>query len=238
MPSEPRSSDWPRHSSHPAPVVHLPGVEGAFHIKSAVSLVAPRRAAVKVNGNYPHNHERFELPAIQGFIALLDAERGSLLALMDSGEITGRRTAATSAVAAQALARADSRRLAIIGCGVQAHYQLEAFAPLFPLEAVALYDCVPQRAHEFASRIAAQGFLTGVAECAASAAATADIVITCTPSRAAVLRSEDVQPGCFIAAVGADSAGKQELAPELLQRARVVPDVLAQPCTWAICSTR
>jgi ornithine cyclodeaminase/alanine dehydrogenase-like protein (mu-crystallin family) len=55
-----------------------------------------------------------------------------------------------------------------------------------------------------------------------------DIVVTCTPSRRPLLSADDVPAGCFIAAVGADSEDKQELAPQLLARSVVVADVLEQ----------
>jgi alanine dehydrogenase len=209
------------------PVAHLDGLDGKFHIKAAVRSTDPRRAAVKVNGNFPHNPERHGSPAIQGFIALLDAERGAVLALMDSMEITARRTAACSALAAQLLAPANARRLALIGCGVQARYHIDALAPLFSLESVALYDRFAARATQFAGDLQGR-FDVEVQPSPAAAARGAQIVVTATPSRTALLDASDVDAGCFIAGVGADSAGKQELSPALLGRARVVPDVLAQ----------
>jgi ornithine cyclodeaminase/alanine dehydrogenase len=209
-------------------VGHLAGLDGAFHIKAAISSTSPRRAAVKINGNFPHNFVRHGLPVIQGFIALLDGERGRLLALMDSIEITARRTAATSALAAQRLARGESRRLALIGCGVQARYHLEALAELYRFDSVALYDRSAERAADLAQQVQANNFVADVRSSAHAATLGADIIVTSTPSRAALLGADDVSAGCFIAAIGADSAGKQELAPELLHRARVVPDVLAQ----------
>ncbi len=209
------------------PVAHLDGLDGKFHIKAAVRSTHPHRAAVKVNGNFPHNAARHELPVIQGFIALLDAERGAVLALMDSTEITARRTAACSALAAQRLAPANARHLALIGCGVQARYHVEALAQLFSLESIALYDNVAERAIELAGDLQDR-FNVEVQPSPAAAARGAQIIVTATPSRTALLDASDVDAGCFIAGVGADSAGKQELSPALLGRARVVPDVLAQ----------
>jgi alanine dehydrogenase len=213
---------------HTPSVSHLAGLDGAFHIKAAISLTFPRRAAVKINGNFPQNVARCGLPVIQGFIALLDGECGRILALMDSIEITARRTAATSALAAQQLARAESRRLAFIGCGVQARYHFEAFAELYRFDSVALYDRSAEHATELAHRVQDAGLPADVRTSARAAALSADIIVTSTPSRAALLGLEDVCAGAYIAAVGADSGGKQELAPALLRRARVVPDVLAQ----------
>ncbi|HEV8333720.1 MAG TPA: hypothetical protein VGQ22_20005, partial [Steroidobacteraceae bacterium] len=105
-------------------VGHLPGVGGIFHIKSAQRSGSPSLAAIKVNGNFPGNVAQRQLPTIQGFVALLDAECGCVLALMDSIEITARRTAAATALAAKYLAKPGSRTLAMIGCGVQARYHV------------------------------------------------------------------------------------------------------------------
>ena len=178
-------------------VSHLAGLDGAFHIKAAISTTSPRRAAVKVNGNFPHNLVRHGLPVIQGFIALLDSERGRLLALMDSIEITARRTAATSALAAQHLARGQSRRLALIGCGVQARYHLEALAELYRFDSVALYDRSPERAADLAQKVQDSGLLADVKSSARAATLGADIIVTATPSRAAFLDVDDVCAGCL-----------------------------------------
>jgi alanine dehydrogenase len=210
------------------PVGHIAGYGGMFHIKSAVRTAPPRRTVVKVNGNFPGNDALEGPPVIQGFIALLDATNGTLLALMDSGEITGRRTAAASALAAQLLARADSRRLALIGCGTQARFHLDVLCRVYALEVVELFDVRVERAESLAHRIRSLGIVARVHDSARRAVRTADIIVTTTPARAPVLDASDVPAGCFVAAAGADSAGKQELDPALLLRARVVPDVLAQ----------
>jgi ornithine cyclodeaminase/alanine dehydrogenase-like protein (mu-crystallin family) len=212
------------------PVAHVRGFDGAFHIKSATALEAPRRLAIKINGNFPDNRSRHGLPTIQGVIALFDAECGRLLALMDSVEVTAQRTAAASVVAAQSFADPQARRLAFIGCGTQARYHLAAFLAAFPILSVACYDIDAEAANRFAGDVAARGLDARVASSAHAAADQADIIVTCTASRVPVLGRDDVGPGCFIAAVGADDPRKHEIAPEMLQRARVVPDVLAQAC--------
>ena len=74
-------------------------------------------------------------------------------------------------------------------------------------------------------------FLYPIARAAAhpaDAVARADIIVTCTTARAPILGPDDVAPGQFIAAVGADSEGKHELDARLLARARVVTDLTAQ----------
>jgi ornithine cyclodeaminase/alanine dehydrogenase-like protein (mu-crystallin family) len=212
------------------PVAHARGFDGAFHIKSATALELPRRVAIKINGNFPDNRSRHGLPTIQGVIALFDAECGRLLALMDSVEVTAQRTAAASVVAAQLLANPQAQRLAFIGCGTQARYHLAAFLAAFPIRSVACHDIDMEAATRFAGDVAARGLDADVASSAHAAADQADIIVTCTASRVPVLGRDDVAPGCFIAAVGADDPRKHEIAPELLLAARVVPDVLAQAC--------
>ena len=209
-------------------VGHVRGFDGAFHIKSATGSTSPRRAVVKLNANFPANPSRYGLPTIQGVIALFDADRGSLLALMDSVEVTAQRTAAASVVAARLLAKVQASRLAFIGCGMQAHYHLAAFLAAFPIRTLACYDVDAEAAKRIAGSAMAKGLDVTIAGSARSATERADIVVTCTVSRVPILDRGDVQPGCFIAAVGADAPGKHEIAPELMHYARVVPDVLAQ----------
>jgi ornithine cyclodeaminase/alanine dehydrogenase-like protein (mu-crystallin family) len=212
-------------------VGHVPASQGgAFHIKAAASQARGGRAAIKVNGNFPGNAAH-GLPTIQGFIALLDANRGSVLALMDSMEITARRTAAASALAASRLASPRSARLGIVGCGVQARYHLEALQDLFAFSSLACHDLDEKRAGALAAFARASGLDAHVVSSAREAARDAQILLTCTTSTRALLGMEDVPAGCFVAAVGADNPGKQELDPALLRKARVVPDVLAQAST-------
>jgi alanine dehydrogenase len=93
--------------------------DGGFHVKTAGLPYADRPYfAAKVNANFPRNDERFGLPTIQGVIALFDAEKGRVLALLDSAQITSVRTGAAPAVAARYLARPDAHTATICGCGV------------------------------------------------------------------------------------------------------------------------
>src|SRR5262245_14096934 len=121
-------------------VAHVPAVGGMFRVKSAQRGGSPALAAIKVNGNFPQNVIQRGLPTIQGFVALLDAQCGCVLALMDSIEITARRTAAATALAAKSLAEPGSQALAMIGCGVQAAYHVEALRDVAPIESIAFCD--------------------------------------------------------------------------------------------------
>ena len=213
---------------HVPQVGHAPGFDGAFHVKAATQLDPPRRVAIKLNANFPANPSRHGLPTIQGVIVLFDADNGRVLALMDSVEVTAQRTAAASVVAARLLARPRAQRLALIGCGTQARYHFAALLDAFPIRSVACHDIRTDAADRLAAHALALGLEAHVASSVQAAAEGADIVVTCTASQTPILQRDDVGPGCFVAAVGADSPSKHEIAAELLRRACVVPDVLAQ----------
>ena len=116
---------------------------GGLHVKTARLTGAKNYIAVKLNTNFPQNYTRFGLPTIQGVIVLCDADNGRVLAVLDSMEITIKRTAAATAVAAKYLARKNSSVAAICGCGEQGHAHLRALSLMFPLRKVYAFDIDP-----------------------------------------------------------------------------------------------
>jgi alanine dehydrogenase len=214
---------------------HSPGVlsmhveGGGFHVKAGTLDLKRRYFAAKVNGNFPSNFDKFGLPTIQGVIVLSDAENGTPLAIMDSRDVTSLRTAAATAVAAKYLARRDSRTVTICGCGEQGRLQLKALACVHQLETVFAYDARPEQAKAYAIELASELKIAvkPVMELA-TFARQSDICVTCTPSQQPLLGLDDVKPGTFIAAIGADSPRKQEIHPSLMAQSKLVCDVLEQ----------
>ena len=205
---------------------------GGFHVKAAAFSLSRPYFAAKLNANFSENPRRFGLPTIQGVVALFDAENGRPLALMDSIEITLRRTAAATAVAAKHLARPDSAVALVCGCGAQGRAQLEALARVLPIRRAFAVDSDTRAAERFAQELApALGIEIVPAPDPGSALKKADVAVTCTTSRCAFLRREDVPPGLFLAAVGADAPDKQELDPEILRAGRLVVDSREQCAT-------
>ena len=207
----------------------MPSVDGGFHIKTAMMETPARYFAAKLNGNFFRNRERFAMPNIQGLIVLADARNGFPLAVMDSIEITILRTGAATAVAAKYLARPESRVATICGCGTQGRIQLRALTRVLPLQHVYAFDVIGARALELAEELSAklQLEIEPVHDLAA-ATRRSDLCVTCTPARQFFLRKEDLAPGTFVAAVGADSEEKQELDPRILASAQVVADIREQ----------
>ena len=210
--------------------LHVP--DGGFHVKAAGLPLSRLYVAVKLNANFPDNGPRRGLPTIQGVIALADGETGRPLALMDSMEITVLRTGAATAVAARHLARADARVATIVGCGRQGRIQLAALARVRPLERAYAVDTDAAAARRFAEETSARLRLdVRPAGSAAETAPLSAICVTCTSSRAPLLRRDDIAAGTFIAAVGADSEDKIEIDPGLMAAGTIVVDSLEQCAT-------
>jgi alanine dehydrogenase len=210
--------------------IHVSG--GGFHIKAGVLQLGRAYFAAKTNANFPENPARYGLPTIQGVIVLSDAERGTPLAVLESGELTARRTAAATAVAAKHLARLDATTVTVVGCGVQGEVQLRALVRVRSIRAVNAYDLDGARAQAFAQSLGTElGVEVHAVTDLSAAARESDIVVTCTTARHAVLNSADVRSGAFVAGVGADNPEKQELDPQLLATSTVVVDVLEQAAT-------
>lgn len=203
----------------------LPG--GGLHVKTAVFEAGqPARSylAAKLNVNLPGNPDRHGLPTIQGLVALLDVETGVPLAVIDSMTVTVIRTAAATAVAAKHLALPGATRLTIIGCGAQAFHQVVAIHRVRALSWIRTIDPNRSAAVRLAARLVeALGVDASPAE-AFTGVSESDIVVTCTPATVPVLSDGDLRPGTFVAAVGADSERKSEIAPALMARAVVVTD--------------
>jgi alanine dehydrogenase len=212
--------------------MHIPACDGGFHAKGALVRLDRSFVAVKLNGNFPANPRRDGLPTIQGVVLLCDADDGSVLCVMDSIEITLRRTAAASALAARYLARPDADCVAICGCGAQGRAQLTALVDVLPIRRAIAWDLDFDKAEEYAKDIRALLGLdvTAVKE-PADATRSSTVIVTATSARMPFLMRDMVPDGAFVAAVGADSPEKSEVAPELMAEATIVADVIAQAAT-------
>lgn len=206
----------------PAKSIGLHAATGTFHIKAAAADVF----VAKINANFPQNPTRHALPTIQGVIVVMDMERGTPLAILDSALVTTLRTAAATAIAARYLAVADAATVTIAGCGTQGRASLESLRLVRSIRKVYAYDMNEAAADRFAREMDAHA-VTSLED----AIADSDIVVTCTTARAPILDVHHLHPGLFIAAVGADNPEKQELAPGVLRSSRVVVDILEQAAT-------
>jgi len=199
---------------------------GSIHVKAGLLPGSHRVFAAKVNVNLPDNWSAHRLPTIQGLVLLADAQDGRPLAVMDSMALTGLRTAATAVLAAGFGANPKSKSAAIIGCGAQAKYLLDAFRTAFLLEHVSVFDVDRARAETFAISNATQTCPVTALPSVRAAVEGVDICVTCTTAKSPVLTDDNALNGCFVAAVGADNPEKQEIDPALMRRARILVDDL------------
>jgi alanine dehydrogenase len=177
---------------------------------------------------HPGNPAR-GLLTVMAKIILNDPGTGLEFADLDGTHITDYRTGAAGGIAVRYLARTDASRLGLIGAGAQARTQVAAILKVRPIQEIVVYDRHLTCSRPFAEETAARyGIAVRPTENPAEAVSGQDIVVTTTPSRTSVVAREWVAPGTHINAIGADAAGKQELAPAILTNAKVVVDDWAQ----------
>lgn len=210
------------------PVLRLdiPEHRGEVDVKTAHIPGLPH-FAIKISPGFFGN-PALGLPSTNGMMVVLSATTGLVQALLlDNGYLTDLRTAAAGAVAADALARPDAHRAAILGAGMQARLQLRALMLVRPVSRAAVWARDPAKARAFADDMsAALSIPVTAAERADQAVRDADLIVTTTPSETPILH--DAAPGAHITAMGSDAPHKNEIAPDLLARALYVADRLAQ----------
>ncbi len=216
----------------PAPgILGVRATGGGLHVKAGLLPGNRNYFVAKLNANFPGNNAHFGLPTIQGVIVVFDAENGVPLAILDSIDITIKRTAAASAVAAKYLARKESSVATICGCGQQGRAQLLAVLLVLPLTKIYAFDINKRAAIDFRNELSPELKIDiELVRDLPSAIQKSDVCITCTTANESFVCKEDVSPGTFIAAVGADNEDKQEIDSALIASAKVVADSLEQSC--------
>ncbi|RFU11772.1 ornithine cyclodeaminase family protein [Rhodobacteraceae bacterium W635] len=188
---------------------------------------------LKSGGYWPGNATK-GLTNHQSTMVLFDPDSGRPRALVGGNLLTALRTAAASAVSIRHLAREDARVLGIMGAGHQAAFQMRAAVRQRRFDKVLGWNRNPERLARLADTAEELG-LPFEAVDPETLGARADVIITITSSFAALLEAGHVRPGTHLACMGTDTAGKQEVDPALLVRARVFTDEVAQAITLGEC---
>jgi ectoine utilization protein EutC len=208
--------------------LEIPSARGEFHIKTAHIEGVPH-VAVKVASGFFDNPSR-GLPSGSGMMAVFDAATGLPAALLlDNGFLTDIRTGAAGAVAAECLARESIRTVGVIGSGLQARHQVRCLRSVRSFTRIVAWSPTAEHLHAYCREMRADGYDACAAASVEAVCAEADILITTTPSRTPLVRAEWLREGLHVTALGSDSPGKRELAPECLDIADlVVVDRFAQ----------
>lgn len=175
----------------------------------------------KIVSVFAQNQER-GLASIHGIVLMLDPETGIPMAIMDGTYLTALRTGAGSGVATRALARDDARVLTVFGAGGQARAQIEAVRAVRPIEEVRVVSRGGTSARALAAEL--EGVEARAVDDPVEAARGADVICAATTSSTPVFPTDAADPGVHVNGVGSFKPDMQEIAGELLLRARVFVD--------------
>jgi len=169
----------------------------------------------------------------QGVVVAYDGETGAVSCIADAEPVTKIRTACATAVATDALARADAGVLAVFGTGVQADAHLRALPLVRSFREILIWGRSSEKTRQFADEMSKELGRTIIAvPDGEEAASRADVICTVTSSSEPVLLGEWVRPGTHVNLVGSSHLGPVEVDTELVVKARYVadyrPGVLAQ----------
>ncbi|MFT6273349.1 MAG: ornithine cyclodeaminase [Dinoroseobacter sp.] len=174
-----------------------------------------------VNGHPANLARGFQTVAAFGGLARVD--NGYPILLSEMTVLTALRTAATSAMAARALAVPGATVMGMIGNGAQCEFQALAMAEVMGILSVRLWDVDPAATAKAAHNLAGQGLDVVVCASAEEAVAGAQILTTCTADKqfATILSDNMVGTGVHLNAIGGDCPGKTELHRDILLRSSI-----------------
>ncbi|MGH7076323.1 MAG: ornithine cyclodeaminase family protein [Stellaceae bacterium] len=162
------------------------------------------------------------LPAVSAIYVLADANTGEMLAQFDGAEITARRTAAASALAASYLARRDARRLLVIGTGRVCRNLVQAYCAIRPIEEVRVYGRNADRARQFVKDLEFLPPRFSIAVDLSSALRQADIVTSATLATEPIILGRHLPDGVHIDLIGGFRPDMREADDDTIKRAGVV----------------
>ena len=205
--------------------VEVPGEANATFLMMP-AWVPGRYIGVKVLSVFPDNHLR-ALPAIFGTYLLSSGKTGEMLMAVEGGELTARRTAATSALAARYLAQPDAEELLVVGAGRLSLNLIQAHASVLPLKRFRIWARRLEAAEKTAAEARALGFAAEAVSNLEAAVRYADIVSCCTLSSEPLVHGEWLKPGAHLDLIGAFKPTMRESDDEAVRRATIFVDTRA-----------
>lgn len=188
-----------------------------------------RHYAFKYVNGHPLNPRQGRL-SVCALGVLADMESGYPMLLSEMTLLTACRTAAAAALASRYQARPDSNTLAMIGCGAQAEFVVQAMSLVLPICTVRYFDPDELAMTKFERNLAETSLALQPARDMKQALHDADVVVTATAARchAAIITAQHLSTGCHYVGLGGDAPGKTEFTVEALKRCRIVVEYLAQ----------
>lgn len=197
------------------PRVHLePPASYRGHFNVLRAFVAPLHVAgVKVVGDFLDNYKQ-HLPSEMGLLSLFDPSTGAPVAVIDTADLTDRRTGALTAVGAKYLARQNARVLGHIGARGTAFFNVTMLAALFDFEEIRVTSRRPESRKAFGEALGRTlGRRVRVVETVRDAVEGADIVVEATrlETPEPILRTAWIAPGALVIPYGTMSAVELDL---------------------------
>jgi ornithine cyclodeaminase/alanine dehydrogenase-like protein (mu-crystallin family) len=213
-----------------APVRHhhdmqVPGERDATLLLMPAWL-AGRYAGVKILSVFPDNARR-ALPAIFGTYLLSSAKTGEMLAAIEGGELTARRTAATSALAARYLAHPEARELLVCGTGRLSLNLLQAHSVTRPLQRLRIWGRNADKSEAIAAEARALGLPAEAVDDLEAAARSADIISCATLSNEPLISGAWLKPGAHLDLIGGFKPDMREADDAAIRRSSVFVDTRA-----------
>lgn len=188
-------------------------------------IAEPESFGIKIISIFPNNFGT-GLSSHQGLVVVFEPEHGSPVGILDAATITAIRTAASSAVATDVLARTDARSLGIFGYGEQAVEHLEAMLQVRPFDRVLVWGRSRDSAAAFAREQALRHGVE-VAPASCEEAAACDILCTVTAAPEPFLKGAWLAAGTHLNVVGSGIRTTAEIDVEAVVRSRVFTDYTA-----------
>ncbi|WP_372610122.1 ornithine cyclodeaminase family protein [Halomonas sp.] len=180
---------------------------------------------VKMVNVFPQNADQ-GIPAISGVYLLSEGTHGRPLACLDGSELTRRRTAAASALAARELAPDDASTLLVVGTGKLAPMVIEAHAAVRPIRKVRIWGRHPEKAERLAADYADR-FDTAAVSDLEAAVPEAKVISCVTLSTEPLIRGDWLSPGTHLDLIGAFRPTMRETDADCLTRSEVFVDTYA-----------
>jgi len=214
----------------PFPVaLEVPDHHGDIHIKPGY-IKGYGTYTIKIASGF-YDNPMLGLSTSHGMLLLFDSNTGLPLCFeVDRCYLTDLRTAAAGAVAARALAKKSVSRVAVIGTGTQARFQIEALSKVRKFDELRVWGRNPEHVKKYVADMKKVLKAKIVpAKTAAEAVIGSDIVVTATMTSTPLVKASWLGKGVHITAIGSDSPEKQELETAVLKKAdKIVVDSLKQ----------
>lgn len=201
-------------------------IEGGSHAGGGTLLMMPawqgdRAIGIKIVTFWPSNRD-IGRPSHAATYMMLDARSGAVLAMLDGEELTARRTAAISLLGARCLARADARRLLVIGTGPIARNLVRAFHSTERFTSIEIHGRNPETARALVESLRKEGVMCRVAASLRQSVSAADVISAATSAVEPLFDGDWVAPGTHVDLVGSFHPTMREVDDKLIARADAI----------------